>query len=597
MLRWSIPCVAAAVGIGALSYVTSLRADPAAANPDGSIDGLTSVLERRVPKEMVRFQFAEMASAAGLNMQHFPDTRASLLPEDMGSGVAWGDYDNDGDPDLFLVNFRSALHALSAAPTAQSTCQLYRNDGDGTFIDVSHSSGLALDIFGLAAEWADYDNDSDLDLYVTCFGPNKLMRNNGDGTFSDVAAAAGVDDAAFSAGCSWADFDRDGWLDLYVCNYVEFEESAGAAVTTRQYGAEIPYTINPSSYPPAPNRLYRNNGDGTFTDVARLRGVENPSGRSLEAAWFDFDNDGWLDLYVANDVSANGVFRNMGDGSFADIGPSSLAADYRGAMGLAVSDADHDGDFDLLVTHWLAQENAFFENMWKQAVMDDEGNRKLFFMDEAEILGLGHISLQTVGWACGFADFDNDGQDDLWVVNGNTLEQADDHTQLKPQHTHIFARHPQRGFFEVSSLACPALAEPMVGRGGATADVDGDGRLDLLIQRHGQSPLFLRNTTENENHWVRIELRMTDGNTRALGARVRLTAGTLHSTAQVGANASYLSQNELTLHFGLGSAASIDTLTIDWPDGAQEEHRRLSVDRTHRFIHTFEPVAPVDDGL
>jgi len=587
IVRWSVPCILGGAALTVLLYVASLRADPAAANPDGSIDGLTSVLERRVPEGMIRFQFADVASAAGIEFQHFPDTRASLLPEDMGSGAAWGDYDDDGDPDLFLVNFRGSLRSHATEIADAAMCRLYRNAGNGTFEDASELAGLALVVNGLAAEWGDYDNDDDLDLYVTCYGPNVLMRNNGDGSFTDVSTQAAVDDPSFSAGCSWADFDRDGLLDLYVCNYVEFDERAIAEGNklSRQYDAEIPFTINPSSYPPTPNRLYHNNGDGTFTDVAKERGVGNPTGRSLEAAWFDFDNDGWIDLYVANDISANGVFRSRGDGTFEDIGASSLAADYRGAMGLAVSDADHDGDSDLFVTHWLAQENAYFENMWAQNVKNSEGTRKLFFIDEGEMLGLGHISLKTVGWATGFADFDNDRHADLWVVNGNTLEHADDHTKLKPQQMHLFARDGDRGFFEVARWACPPLAEPMVGRGGAAADFDGDGLLDLIIQRHAASPLLLRNTSDNENHWLRLDLRQTGGNTRAVGARVEIFANALYSTAQVGASASYLSQDELTLHFGLGAATSIDRIVLHWPDGASDTHSNIPVNQTLRFTH------------
>ena len=309
----------------------------------------------------VKFSFEERREAAGINFHHFPATRRSLMPEDMGSGLALGDYDNDGDPDLFLVNFYGSILEPIPANTVKGHHALYRNEGNGSFTDVSPLAGLDKASFGLAAAWGDYDNDNDLDLYITNYGANLLYRNNGDGTFTDVTAQAGVGDSGFSAGCGWGDYDNDGHIDLYVATYVEFEYRAeDAEIISQQYGSEIPYTINPSSYPPARNWLYHNNGDGTFTEVAEVAGVANPDGRSLGVVWFDFNNDGLVDLYVTNDVSANGVYRNLGDGTFTDIGASSLAADYRGAMGMAVGDYEHDGDFDLFVTHWIAQENAFF---------------------------------------------------------------------------------------------------------------------------------------------------------------------------------------------------------------------------------------------
>ena len=260
---------------------------------------------------------------------------------------------------------------------------------------------------------------------------------------------AGVGDDRFSAGCAWGDYDRDGRIDLYVCTYVRFEYREQDRIRAGQNRDEVnPYTINPSSYPADTNMLYHNNGDGTFTNVAEQVGVADPEGRSLGVVWFNFDDDAWVDLYVANDVSANGVYRNMGDGSFADVGAESLAADYRGAMGLAVGDYENDGDFDLFVTHWVAQENALFTNIASDLVSDDDQRRHpVFFSDTSDSVGLGQMSLRMVGWATGFADFDNDGQLDLWVVNGSTLQMRDDPTRLEPQRPHVFRQKPPRGFF------------------------------------------------------------------------------------------------------------------------------------------------------
>ncbi len=603
MLRWAIPTVAVSVlGGGALYWMTQ-RVDPAAANADGSISGLTSALERHASEEIATLRFDDLSAASGINMRHAPFMRSSLLPEDMGSGAAFGDADGDGDIDLFLGNFGGALGG-----EITGRCAYYANDGTGHFIDASAEVGLDLAVRALGAAWADHDGDGDLDLFVSCFGPDHLMRQDANGRFTDIAVTAGVAHEGFSSGASWADYDHDGDLDLYVCRYVEFKHdpAEGAALASRQYDTELPYTLNPSAYPAARNSLYRNDGDGTFTDVAEAAGVADPSGRSLAASWTDFDDDGWLDLYVANDVSSNGVFRNRGDGTFADIGASSLAADYRGAMGLAIGDVDGDQDQDIFVTHWLAQENALFQNMWSNGLRDGAGHRRILFMDTAEVMGLGHASLNMVGWATGFVDFDSDGLLDLWVVNGNTLEDESDHSQLRPQRAQVFRQVAGRGFYEVGQAAaaasastaassasaataasCPTLARPFVGRGGAMADVDGDGRVDLLFMRHGGTPLLLRNTTPAAGHWLRVALRDDRPgamNRHGVGARVVVLAAAIDGTdrrefmSMVGAEPSYLSQSEPTLHFGIGPRDRIDQVLVRWPDGAEEAFTGIDAD-------------------
>ena len=586
LLRWGVLSLGVVVVLGAIAFLLHEPADVSAPQADGSVEGLTSRLSREVSDDMVSFHFEESRQSANIDFLHFPAVRQSMLPEDMGSGLAWGDYDNDGYPDLFLVNFHASIFSTATDPESGKSA-LYRNNGDGTFNDVTAQAGLGLATFGMGAAWGDYDNDGDLDLYLRNYGPNMLYRNDGDGTFEDVTAATGLEDERFSAGSTWGDYDNDGHIDLYVTAYVDFvfsEEDRDTA--TRQYGSEIPLTLNPSAYSPASNRLYHNNGDGTFTNVAKGAAVANPTGRSLGAAWFDFNLDGLADLYVANDVSDNGVYQNQGDGSFTDIGPSSLAADYRGAMGLAVGDYEKDGDPDLFVTHWIAQENAFYENMHSEGWLDDSGNLRLVFMDSADIVGLGQISLKTVGWATGFADFDNDGELDLWVVNGNTLEIEDDNRHLKPQAMHIFRQLADKGFFEISQQACSMLAQPFVGRGGAHADYDGDGRVDIAVMVFGGQPMLLHNTSVTGHHWITLRLRQTGGNTRALGARVSLRSGSSTQTAQVGTGASYLSQHDTDLHFGLGDLSLIDEITIHWPDGRVDKLNDIEPDRILELNHT-----------
>ncbi len=583
MLRWGVPTVLLTIGAAIAVVFLTQRGDPMAPGEDGSIDGLTSVLARETTDDMVTISLQDQTDESGIVFKHFPDTRRSVLPEDMGSGVAWGDYDDDGDQDLFIVNFAASILEPLPKEAGAGSSRLYRNEGGGQFQDVTEMAGLGQPVRGNGAAWSDYDADGDLDLYVTAWGKNRLYRND-DGVFTDVTEEAGVGDDGFGTGIAWFDADSDGWIDLYVCNYVDFKyHEDDLARREKQYGAEVPFTLNPSSYKPQPNRLYHNNGDGTFTDVAEASGVDDPTGRSLGAAPFDFDLDGDIDLYVANDVSANGVFLNRGDGTFEDIGASSLAADYRGAMGMAVGDMDRDDDFDLFVTHWIAQENAAFENMHSADWKDDQGNRRMFFMDSAEMLGLGQVSLKTVGWSTGFADFDNDGLDDLWVVNGHTLEEEQDATRLRSQHMQLFRQVPGEGFFDLGEAAGESLATPLVGRGGASADFDRDGLVDLLVVEQGGAPRLLHNVSELAGNHLTVQLRQTPPNTRALGAIVRVRSGDITQMRQIGGQAAYLSQDMLDVHFGLGDFEVAD-LEVTWPDGMVSEHRQIPAGSSVRIV-------------
>ncbi len=552
--------------------------------PDAT--AITSVLNRR-QQAITRLSF-KLVENSGIDSIHFPATRSSLLPEDMGSGIAWGDYDNDGDPDLFLVNFQHGIVPQENNPQP-GIHALYRNDGNGRFTNVTRQSGLDQPDFGLGAGWGDYDNDGYLDLYISSYGANRLYRNNGDSSFEEVSVQAGVADSHFSASVAWGDYDRDGHIDLYVSNYVQFAyRLTDKERASSQYEAEIPYTINPSSYPPAPNRLYHNNGDGSFTDVALPAGVANPKGRSLGVVWVDFDTDGWPDLYIANDVSANGVYKNLGDGTFVDIGASSLAADYRGAMGIAVADIDQDRDLDLFVTHWLAQENGLFENMISEGLTNTAERPRLFFMDNAEMSGLGQVSLRSVGWATGFSDFDHDGHADLWVANGSTLQVPGDNTRLKPQRMHLYQQEPGAGFLEVSEKAIPELTAPFVGRGGAHGDYDGDGLVDIALQVHSGTVLLLKNTTQTDNNWLGLRLRQRGGNTFALGAMVTVRSTTMTQTAQVGGGGSYLSQHTTDLYFGLGPTDAVDEVIIRWPDNVEESYRDVTLNMVNEVQHVVK---------
>ena len=589
LARWgwlSLACIAV---VSALVVALSRRTVEAIPAAGAKVAGLTSVLTQTVSANDVPLRFEDVTESVGLSSHHFPVKRASLLPEDMGSGVACGDYDGDGWTDLYLVNF--AGNATPGAPLDEvaGRSRLYRNVEGKRFEDVTEEAGVGFVGYGMGAAWGDYDNDGDLDLYVTAYGANALYENQGDGTFVDVTDERGVQDTRFSAGCSWADFDRDGALDLYVSNYVDFVFRAqDRSAVERQYATEQPYTLNPSSYPPQANALFRNNGDGTFGDVAVDAGVANSSGRSLSASWVDLNNDGWVDLYVANDVSNNGVFLNRcveGILKFEDVGPSSLAADYRGAMGIAVGDFDADLDQDLVITHWIAQENALYRNMILDALTGPSGDDRLFFMDEADSAGLGQISLDMVGWATGFTDFDNDGRRDLWLVNGSTIERRDDHSRLEAQASFVFWNRGDQRFVEVARHAAPTLATPAVRRGGAHLDFDGDGRMDLVVIEHGGPARVLKNVSPRTGRWLRVRLTQSGGNTSALGARVYATFGGATQMLEVGASSSYLSQDELMSHFGLGDAARVDVLRVVWPDGGEEIHRGVAADHELHLTH------------
>jgi tetratricopeptide (TPR) repeat protein len=550
---------------------------------------ITRALRRDLPADTPGVVFMDAAEESGLRFRHFSGARSTQLPEDMGSGAAWGDYDADGDPDLFLVNEAGPLTlSPEEAARSQATSRLFRNDGGGRFADVTAAAGISSPGWGMGAAWGDYDGDHDLDLVVTRFGTNLLFRNQGDGTFAEVSRRVGLGgETGFWTGASWADYDRDGDLDLYVCGYVRYAGRDGhAGDLTRQYEAAVPYTLNPSSYPPERNLLYRNEG-GAFREVARASGVDNPAGRSLSAAWADLDSDGWPDLYVANDISDNALFRNLGNGRFADISHAAWVADYRGAMGLAVGDWNNDEDLDLFVTHWIAQENALYDN--QKDVIAESAEEPLHFVDDADHLGLGQISLDSIGWGTDFLDYDNDGRLDIFAANGSTFQIESEPARLAPMKNQLFWNGGKaRGYFELSEASGPAFSVENVGRGAAVADFDQDGDLDIVVVVNGGEARLLRNQGGNGRAWLRVVLRGPDSrkagarrgglatSSFANGARVRLRTAGATQTREVGGSSSYLSQSPPgEVWFGVGEAARVEWLEIRWPDGVIQTLRDL----------------------
>ena len=553
--------------------------------PGAKIEGLTSELSRSLPADYPRITFTDVTREAGIQFRHFSGQRSSQIPEDMGSGAAWGDYNNDGWPDLFLVNVVGPI-TLTPAAVRQSParCALYRNNRDGTFTDVSVEAGVDLRVWGMGAEWADYDNDGWLDLVVSAYGENVLYHNDGDGTFSDRTRAAGLGGKrGFWSGVAWADYDRDGFLDLYVTGYVKYSRPSEPTAAA-QYDVENPASINPNAFPPERNLLYHNNRDGTFTEVAARAGVLGDRGKSLEAAWADFDEDGWPDLYVANDVTDNQLFRNRGNGTFEDISHLAHVADYRSAMGLAVGDWNGDGHLDIHITHWIAQENALYTNVGHRTPGTHTGPA-VEFKDEADRYGLGQITLDFVGWGTFFFDYDNDGKLDLFVANGHTFQRRDAPQFLAPETGQLFWNQGVgHGFYDVSAASGEYFRTPYVGRGAAYADYDNDGDLDVVVVNHGGPAVLLRNDGGNRAHWLKVKLEGRRSNRTAVGAKIRLVAEHTTQVREVGDQASYLSQNDLTEHFGLGTIAQVESLVVIWPSGLHQVWTGLPSNQTVRLV-------------
>ena len=570
-LRRAAGLLAAAGAVALVGGVLAWRASrPEVRRPGEALPDITTRLAHDVPAEAPTPDFTDATAAAGLDgFRTFAGERTSQLPEDMGSGAAWGDFDGDGDDDLFLV---AAGGALSAPPERWAESMLYENSGAGTFRRVE--TFPATRIVGMGAAWGDADGDGDLDLAVSGYRALRLFRNSGGGRFEPDPRF--VERDGYWAGLAWGDFDRDGDLDLYVCGYVRYlPPPPGERRVTQQYGKATPYTLNPASYEPESNLLLENRGDGTFDEVAVEWGVSNPAGRSLSALWHDLDDDGRLDLYVANDISDNALFLNRGD-TFEDAGLAAWVADYRGAMGLAVGDRDRDGDDDLFVTHWLAQENAFYDSRLRQGraldaarglLADRDPAARLTFSDLSAPLGVGQISLPMVGWGTEMLDFDADGWLDVAVTNGSTIEATEDPQRLVPQAPFLLWSARGERFHDLAPRV-PALAPRRVGRGLAVSDYDRDGDLDLLVVHLDGGVQLLRNDTPQGRAFeLRLRQRLPLGGFgRAEGATVVAWVGGVPLRRSV-TGVSYLSQSTRTLHFGLGGAERAERIEVRWPDG------------------------------
>ncbi len=564
-LYWTVGLLTVAVLLGAAggwAYYRSSR--PKTYRPGEAISEITSKLDLGIPAEAPDAKFVDVTQEAGLGeFLSFTGDRTSQLPEDMGAGAAWGDYDGDGDDDLFVV---SQGGPLGSTPEQRAPSRLYENLGNGSFRENTEFPSTR--ILGMGAAWGDYDGDGDADLVVTGYDALRLFRND-DGSF--VRDEAIAEREGFWSGASWSDFDLDGDLDLYVCGYVRYiEDTEGANKKTRQYGRAVPYTLNPAAFEPERNLLFRNGGDGRFEEVAEGLGVHNPEGRSLGALWNDLDRDGAPDLYVANDISDNALLRQHAKG-FEDISHGAWVADYRGAMGLTSGDWNRDGDDDLFVTHWVAQENALYDSLLVD--LQDSDRRDLRFMDVADQRGLGQIALQHIGWGTEFVDLDSDGWLDLVVANGSTFETDEEPRRLRPEKSFIFWNRRGESFHDVAPLV-PAMAEPHVSRGMAVSDYDGDGDVDVLFVDRDAGVRLLRNDTAQGN---RVQLRLRrPGNAPLEGTRVtaRTPSGAITRTLN---SVSYLSRSSSTLHLGFGETARIDEIEVHWPGGDAQRYDAIEM--------------------
>ncbi|HMB67967.1 MAG TPA: CRTAC1 family protein [bacterium] len=507
------------------------------------------------PAGPAHVEFAEVAGAVGVDFVH--NTGAfgeKWLPETMGSGCAWPDIDGDGDPDLLIL---SGMDFQGHGSDRRQASALYRND-DGTFTDVTRAAGLGEPMYAMGVTYGDYDNDGDVDLYVTTLGRNRLYRNDG-GRFTDVAAQLGVDDDGFGSSASWLDYDRDGDLDLFTLNYVTW--SPETDIFCSLDGTNKSY-CTPEAYTGAVSRLYRNDGD-RFTDVTREAGLFDETGKALGIVCLDLDDDGWEDVFVAQDTQPNLLWRNLGDGTFEEQGMiAGVAFDEsgraRGAMGVDASDYDGTGRPSLTIGNFSNEMLALYHN---------EGAG--FFIDSAPTSAVGRESLLTLAFGAFFADFDLDGRPDIFVANGhveNEIQKVQSRVSYA-QPAHLF-RNLGGGRFEDTAPDDEALSHPIVGRGSAYADYDGDGDLDFAVVTSGSRFRLLRNDGADGGRSVRVRLVGDAGsNPQGYGARVRVTAAGHTQTSWMRAAHSYASQSEAVLTFGLGEAGSAEELEVRWPSG------------------------------
>ncbi len=533
-------------------------------------------------------RFVEISQRLGVNFQHQAShTSKKYLPETMGSGVALFDYDNDGRLDIFFVNGAPLSDPTPKGTIPQKTgpkygSRLYHQKADGTFEDVTEKAGLQGTGYGMGVAVGDYDNDGYEDLYVTAYGGNKLYHNNGDGTFSDVTAKAGVGGSGWSTSAAWVDLDGDGFLDLVVLRYLEWDfDDVWCGEHKEGYRAYC----HPDYFKPARPLVYHNNGDGTFTEVAEKLGLSKPA-KGLGVALADYDRDGHIDLFFANDSMVEFLYHNRGDGTFEEVGlVSEVAVDIDGrtyaGMGVDFADYNNDGWPDIVVTDLANQRYALYQN---------NGDGTFAYVSTPS--GLAGMTLAHSGWGVRLFDFDNDGWKDLLIAQGHDLDTIEKtNPSLRYREPMLLARNIGKGFVDVSQSSGEVFKQSWVARGLAIGDLDNDGRLDAVVTTNDGPAYVLRNETPSANHWLLLRLVGHKSNRDAIGANVKLVTASGQQFATVTTASSYLSSSDKRVHFGLGKEKSIESIEIRWPSGIVQTLKNIPADQV---LQIDEPVAPAN---
>ena len=531
-------------------------------------------------------QFTEITEQAGITFVHNTGAYGKkYLPETMGSGCAFIDYNTDGWQDILIVNGKD----WPGHPTGKrQTMALYHNNKDGTFTDVTEAAGLAVPLYGIGTAAADYDNDGDTDLYISCLNADRLFQNNGNGGFTDVTEKAGIQNLGFGTTTAWFDYNTDGLLDLFVANYVEWSIETDIFCTLD--GINKSY-CTPESYTGQGSKLFQNRGNGTFVDVSRIAGISDASSKSLGVCILDYNRDGLLDIFEANDTQPNKLYQNNGDGTFIEVGMIAGVAYNEsgvatGAMGVDAADYDHSGRESLLVGNFSNEMLNLYHN---------EGD---FFIDDAPTAQIGNVSLLTLTFACFFFDVDLDGNLDIFTANGHveTDINAIQNEVTYAQQPHLFHNNSNGTFTDIVGELGDELSKRFVGRGAAYGDIDNDGDLDLLLTTSGGQAHLFRNDGGNRNNYIKIQLIGKKSNRDGIGARIRVKHAGGIQTRTVRTGSSYCSQSELNPTFGIKQDSTIESIEVVWPSGIVDKRMNVKPNQLIQIVEKSSRHAPNEES-